>query len=196
MTRVKAGADRGCLSQREFHRLRRALIARHWATRAGLRPDTPLDGIVPKPNRPTVWRQLGEEIQAPRWPGLIRPKLIKTVLVVMAVVAFSLPWALRSGDIVRGDLTPVMLSIISTTLVVGIGVAATRSLRVAFPTQHACVGDVARFLVATSHQSEKVAEGWTREQVRETVRALIVENFAVTEFSDDSRFVQDMHIDE
>ena len=39
----------GCLSQREFHRLRRALIARHWATRAGLKPDTPLDESCQSP---------------------------------------------------------------------------------------------------------------------------------------------------
>jgi len=88
-----------------------------------------------------------------------------------------------------------MLSIISTTIVVWVGVATTRPLRVAFPPQYACVGDVARFLVAMSHQPEKAEEGWTREQVRETVRALIIEKFAVTEFSDDSRFVQDMRID-
>ena len=68
MTKVKAGEDRGCLSQREFHRLRRALIARHWATREGLKPDTPLERIVPKPNRRSVWQHLGEEVQAPRWP--------------------------------------------------------------------------------------------------------------------------------
>jgi hypothetical protein len=196
MTRVKAGADRGCLSQREFHRLRRAVIARNWATRDSLKTDTPLEGIVPKPNRRSVWEHLGEEVQAPRWPDLVRPTFIKAGLVLIAVVAFSLPWALQGGEIVRGHLTPVMLSIISTTVVVWVGIAATRPLRVAFPPQYACVGDVGRFLVAANHQPRKADVGWTREQVRETVRALIVENFAVTEFSDDSRFVQDMHIDE
>lgn len=196
MTKVKAGRDRGCISQREFYRLRRALIARHWATRDGLKPETPLDRIVPKPNRRPAWQHLGAELNAPRWPGLVRPKSIKAGLALIAVIAYSLPWASRGGEILRGDLTPVLLSIVSTIFVVWVGVATTRPMRVAFPPQYACVGDAARFLVATNHQPEKAQEGWTREQVRETVRALIFEQFAVTDFTDDSRFVQDMHIDE
>ena len=56
MTRVKPGQDRGCLTQREFHRLRRALVARHWATRQNLKPDTLLEGIVPRLNRRTLWQ--------------------------------------------------------------------------------------------------------------------------------------------
>jgi len=64
MTKVKAGAEQGCLSQREFHQLRRAVIARNWATRAGLKPDTPLERIAPRPNRRSVWQHLGEEVHA------------------------------------------------------------------------------------------------------------------------------------
>lgn len=196
MTKVKAGRDRGCIGQREFYRLRRALIARHWATRDGLKPDTPLDRIVPKTNRRSAWQHLGAELNATRWPGLVRPKFINAGLAVIAVIAYSLPWALRGGEILRGNLTPVLVAIISTTFVVWVGVATTRPMRIVFPRQYACVGDVAQFLVATNHQPEKAEEGWTREQVREIVRALIIEQFAVTEFTDDSRFVQDMHIDE
>jgi len=44
-------------------------------------------------------------------------------------------------------------------------------------------------------RAERGEEGWTREQVRETVRALIIEELAVTEFTDNSHFVTDMHVD-
>lgn len=195
MTKVKAGEAHGCLNQQAFHRIRRALVAQHWATRKELKPDTPFKRIVPKPNRLSVWLHLGKEVQAPRWPELVRPPFVKAGLVVLAVVAFSLPLAMMGSEILRGNLAPLMLSIVATTIVVWVGVATTRPLRVAFPPQYASVGEVARFLVAAGHQPEEAAEGWTREQVRESVRILIIEHLGITEFSDDSRFVQDMHVD-
>jgi glutamate dehydrogenase/leucine dehydrogenase len=69
-------------------------------------------------------------------------------------------------------------------------------LQNAFPPRYASLGGVVQSLIATKQLPEKVQEGWTREQVRETIRAMIVEQFDVTEFTDDSRFVQDMHIDQ
>jgi hypothetical protein len=195
MSKVTCGEDRGCLSQREFYRLRRALIARHWTTRRELKPDTRLEGIVPKLNRRSLWKQLGEELQAPRWNVLVRPKSVKTALTLLAVGAYSVPWILWGGDILRGHLTPVVISVASTIATVWIGLVATRPLQEAFPSLYASVGGVVQLLVATRPRPENVAGGWTREQVRETVRAMIVEHFAVMEFTDDSRFVQDMHID-
>jgi acyl carrier protein len=196
MSRVKSGQDRGCLGQREFHRLRRALIARRWAARPDLKPDTLLEEIVPKLNRRTLWQQLGDELQSSHWPHLTRPKQVKGALIVAAVVAFSLPWILGCGDILKGHLTPVAVSAFSTVAVIWVGLVATRSLQNAFPPRYASLGTVVQSLIATKQLPEKVQEGWTREQVRETIRAMIVEQFDVTEFTDDSRFVQDMHIDQ
>ncbi|HLY61039.1 MAG TPA: acyl carrier protein [Terriglobia bacterium] len=195
MTKVKAGQDRGCLNQREFHRLRRALVARHWATRRDVKPDTLLEGIVPRLNRRTLWQQLGAELQSSRWPQLLRPKPVKAALIAAAIAAWFLPWILRGGDILRGDLTPVALSVFSTIGVTWAGLITTKRLQEVFPPVYATVGGVAQHLVGTRRQPEKVQEGWTREEVRETVRALIIEHLAVTDFTDDSRFVQDMHIE-
>jgi hypothetical protein len=172
------------------------MIARHWATRRDLKPDALLEGIVPRLNRRTLWRQLGEELQSPRWPRLVRPKPVMAALIAAAIVAYFLPWILRGGYILRGHLTPVALSIFSIIAVICVGLVATRPLQVAFPPHYASLGGVVQSLVATKQRPEKVQEGWTREQVRETVRALIIEQFAVTEFTDDSHFVKDMHIDE
>jgi hypothetical protein len=195
MTRVKPGADRGCLSQRQFYRLRRALIARHWATRRDLNPDTLLEGIVPKVNRRTLWQQLGEELQSPHWPHLTRPKPVKGAVIAAAIGAYSLPWILWGGEILKGHLAPVAVSAFSTVAVIWIGLVATRSLQNAFPLRYASLGGVVQTLVAANPLPEEVQEGWTRERVREAVRAMIIEHSNVTEFTDDSRFIQDMHID-
>src|SRR5438094_3022225 len=195
MTRVKPGHDRGCLTQREFHRLRRALVARHWATRQDLKPDALLEGIVPRLDRRSLWQQLGDELQSPHWPRLIRPKSVKAALIAAAILAWFLPWILRGGGILRGDLTPIVLSVFSTIAVTSAGLVATRQLQKLFPPVYATVGGVTQYLVATRRRPENIQEGWTREEVREIVRAMIIEQFAVTDFTDDSRFVQDMHLD-
>jgi acyl carrier protein len=195
VTKVKASADGKCITQREFYRLRRALVARHWATKENLIPETPLDQIVPRPNRRTMWQQLGEEMQAPHWPGLVRPPSIKASLLAVAGVAFALPWIFRGEDLFQGHYIPILLCVVSTTVVLWVGVATTRPLRTAFPPTYVCVGDIARHLVTIKHQPQKAEEGWSREQVRETVRALIIEQFGVTDFSDDSHFVDDICID-
>lgn len=195
MTKVTPGADRGCLTQREFYRLRRALIARRWTTREALRPDTPLKRIVPKANRTAVWKHLGEELQVPRWPGLRRPTLVTAGVILASIAAFLWPWLWRgAGFGARESLTEIM-SLVSLMAVVWVGVVATRPLKVAIPRQYAGAGDVARALIVMKPSLEHADDGWTREQVRETVRSLIIEQIAVTEFSDDSHFVQDMRLD-
>ncbi len=151
---------------------------------------------MPKLNRSTVWQRLGEEIQAPHWPRLTRPIFIKVGLFLMSIAAYLLPWFWRSGGLKMSELTGEILSMVSVTMVMWVGIVTTRPLKVAFPRGYACVGDIVRSLVALDRRPEKADQGWTREQVRETVRALVTEVFGVTEFTDDSRFVQDMHIDQ
>ena len=36
---------------------------------------------------------------------------------------------------------------------------------------------------------------WTREQIAETVRKVVIDQTGITDFTEDSRFVQDMHLD-
>ena len=192
LNKVKPGEDRGCLSQREFYRLRRALIGRRWTTRKKLKPETSLEQIVPKSNRRTAWEQLGEEIEHPDLPNLTRPKYIKVALVVIGTMAFLLPWLKGVEQIAHDNPRPVWVSVLSAILVVWVGMVTTRPLKLAVP--YDSVEDFVRYLLAHP-RPEKSEEGWTRQQVRETIHAMIVEHFAVTEFTDDSRFVQDMHVD-
>ena len=41
----------------------------------------------------------------------------------------------------------------------------------------------------------KGQKGWTREKVAQMVREIVIDETGVTDFTDDSRFVQDMHLD-
>lgn len=38
-------------------------------------------------------------------------------------------------------------------------------------------------------------KGWTREKVAQMVREIIIDETGITHFTEDSRFVQDMHLD-
>ena len=73
--------------------------------------------------------------------------------------------------------------------------------RSCFPNLHlgvprATIGELSRIAVARAAQSLRDPSApWTRSQVREVVRAIITDNLAIPEFSDDDDFVLDLRID-
>jgi acyl carrier protein len=46
-----------------------------------------------------------------------------------------------------------------------------------------------------SHNFKRTQRVWTRAQVEETVRAIVVDEIGIKDFTQDSHFVNDMHID-
>jgi hypothetical protein len=191
MSKVKQGQDRGCLSQREFYRLRRTLIDRRWTTREAFKPETSLEEVVPRTNRRSAWQHLGNEITRPNLPDLRRPTYIKVALAVIGALAFFLPFLEGVPEIARDNVGPTGVSFLSLILVVWVGILATQPLKLTLPFNS--VEDFVRYLLAHP-RAEMVEEGWTREQVRETIRAMVAEHFGVIEFADDSRFIRDMHL--
>ena len=62
-----------------------------------------------------------------------------------------------------------------------------------FRREYAHAGELANYLVLHSPHSFK--KEWTRDEVATLVRKIIIDDTGVTDFTDDSRFVQDMHLD-
>lgn len=185
-----------CLTQRAFHLLRRHAMAKLRLKRSAFRPDLNLEEIFPKQNRRQLWSEFGQMVGASAWPELVRPRPLVNGL-ALAVFGVSI-----------GTAFPVGLSAGSTWLGIAAGVAAgavagrllalaTKPLRFAFPAGYSSVGDLAQYVVARNPQMVAVepVNKWTREQVWCTVRDLVIQQLGVTEFTEDSRFVQDMKID-
>jgi hypothetical protein len=73
----------------------------------------------------------------------------------------------------------------------------TRPMKTKFKVGYDKVRDLARFLVAQYPQllGKPRTAKWTEEEISCLLREVIVEQLAVTNFDDSSRFVQDLHID-
>lgn len=54
----------------------------------------------------------------------------------------------------------------------------------------------AKYLTVHSpHAFKKEERGWTREQVAAVVREIIIDQVGVKDFTEDSHFIDDMHLD-
>jgi len=63
------------------------------------------------------------------------------------------------------------------------------------PPEVSSVRDLVEYLVTNEPLLVKGESAWTKAQVWEVLRRVIVDETAVTDFSEDSRFVDDMHLD-
>jgi hypothetical protein len=81
--RLGQAADRACLEQRAFYRLRRASIRLFQTPRSAIQPDTRWDSVMPTRQTRHNWRLLHDATGTPQWPRLTLfgrlPKAIETV---------------------------------------------------------------------------------------------------------------------
>ena len=183
---VQRSDSKVCLTQRAFHRLRRAAQTELRAERRDVRPDTLWEALVPREGRRDAWSRLQQSVAVASWPGLVRSEatgfsiatasLAATLLTIFALV----PLQPISSFAVGGTTAFVLLML-------------TEPLRLHFAADCRTVGQAAEFLVATSPDALKPNEGWSREQVRAVVRAIIIDQLNVSPtFSDDASFVDDL----
>ena len=177
-----------CLSQQAFYRLRRAARAEFGVARNGLRPSTLLDAVVPPNDRQTAWDRFRVAAAMNDWPELARSPTtviaMAAAVVAAAAIIFvatkSLPFSLGAGL-----ATGILL------------IPATSHLRVHFVAPQT-VGGLAEFIVARTAPTETPPQrdGWTREQVRQAVRSIVIEHLNVDPgFSDDASFIDDLGAD-
>lgn len=83
------------------------------------------------------------------------------------------------------------------TLIVGFGGAfVTRPLKRHFRQGYESAGDIAKYLSINRPQTfKREKKGWTREQVASVVREIIINQLGTRDFSDDSHFIDDLHLD-
>jgi acyl carrier protein len=178
-----------CLSQRAFHRLRRAMQQELGLERRAIRPATALASIIPFSDRRSRWARLKQAAALKKWPELSRSGEVILAITVASIAV---------GLIVYATSPPFALGI-ATFAAIGSSILmarATQHLRLHFNTP-STVGQLAEFLVAEDAAGLRPQEqvGWSREQVREVVRAIIVEHLNVEpDFSDDASFVDDLGV--
>ena len=73
----------------------------------------------------------------------------------------------------------------------------TRSMKTQFKVGYESVRDLTRFLVAKYPQlvGKPRTTKWTEEEISCLLREVIIDQLGATDFDDNSRLVQDLHID-
>lgn len=192
LSQLKLGNSSACMSQQAFYRLRREFVAVLGIERSEFHPSAKLAQLIATKNRIATWDRLKSSIGPKALPDLIRPLwmylLLSFATVALAILAFHFT-RLASGS---GELA----AMVSLLTLIGLGGGAelvTRPFKRHFRREYAHAGKLANYFVLRSPHSFK--KEWTRDEVAALVRQIIIDETGVTDFTDDSRFVQDMNLD-
>jgi hypothetical protein len=184
---VALGNDTACLSQQAFYFLRSGFSKQLEVPRNAFRAEVPLQSLIPKHNRKLVWGNLKAELGEQALPDLARPIWLSSLLAIVTLLTgayafyatFSV-WAALGITILCGFLLAVL----------------SRPLRTRFRRGVSTVGELVQFLLSHAPQNfKRDSRSWTRAQVAEIVRNVIVDEIGIKDFTDDSHFINDMHID-
>jgi hypothetical protein len=186
----------GCLTQRAFHLLRKNAILQFGVDRHKFHPETALDTVVPLSSRRESWASFQTALGVEELAELVRPYRVNLTITLLVLCTLLVPvWygALHSEHFGFWMLIGAILA--SST---GYWAAQmTKPMKTSFRTGHDKVRDLARLLVARYPQvvGKPRTGNWSEEEISCLLREIIIEQLGVTEFDDNSRFVQDLHID-
>ena len=177
-----------CLPQRAFYVLRRALVDSLRLDRRSLTPETRFDAIVGRFEMRRVWKGLPATSGLTTWPPLRRPSWLQTALLLLVLVTATVIL------IVTGFRALPTLAATIITAIAGTGL--TLPLRTQLPPELPTLGGVASYLAAHNTKHFVTPEpGWTRAQVRDLVRASVVDELGVSaDFDDNAEFVRDLGV--
>lgn len=196
LSKVALANNTGCLTQRAFNLIRKTAMAQFGVRRLGVRPDTPLDAFVPQATRRESWGHFQSALGIANLPQLVRPMSVSVPMTVLILATIVVPvWygALHSAYFGRA----LLFATIVGSAVGWVSVRLTEPLKTKFDEGYEKVGDLARYLVARYPQvlGKPRTAKWTEEEVSCLLREVIMEQLGVRNFDDNSRFVQDLHID-
>jgi acyl carrier protein len=192
VTQVATAESSACLSQQAFYSLRRGFSNRLQLPRTAFRSDVSLQALISKETRKHVWRQLQTEMGPNALPNLARPLwlfylLFAGTIFLAVLVSYATP-----------EMPFQLRLVLGMALLVAVGFTAsvvTRPLRTEFRRRFQTFGGlVQHLLLHAPHTFKREQRVWTRAQIAETVRAIIVDVTGKKDFTDDSHFINDMRL--
>jgi acyl carrier protein len=188
-----------CLTRRAFHRLRASLMRRLGLKRNEIRPATPLVSFFPRPTRKQQLCEVLNDAGIAKNVELIRPVWLSNSIVagifgggivVMVLVA-------RYTSFATVNLLASILVGAGFAIFFGcIAMVSTRGQRYEFQPSMLTVGGLSRWVVAHEPHLVQATPGqWSREQVAETVRAIVIDSLGCEkEYREDAEFVKDLDL--
>ena len=193
VTQVVTADCSACLSQQAFYFLRRGFSSQLHLPRRQFRSEATLESLTPKEARKHTWRELQTEMGPRVLPDLARPVWLSYFLFV-GTVLFSVYVSYATPGL------PFQLRLVlGLALLVATGIALsvlTRPFRTEFRRRFRTVAALVNYLCLNSpHTFKREKRVWTRAQIAETVRAIIVDVTGKTNFTENSHFINDMRLD-
>ena len=192
LSQLKVGQQPACTSQQAFYRLREQLLPLTAVPRGEFRPGTKLTHVFPVDRRKQTWAMAKSQPGVTKLPDLVRPRWLVSLLALVTIVTAFLVFNQLRAVLGSRDFAILVSIVVAVAIAYG-GALMTRSLKSQFSREYTNLGDLADYLAI--HIPHTFKKEWTREEVAETVRRIIVDQTGLHEFHEDSRFVQDMHLD-
>ena len=181
-----------CTSQQAFYFLRREFVPTLGIHRTDFRPTSNLAPLLPANSRTQIWTTIKRKLGDAALPDLVRPTWVFLIVVVLTFLAAIT--ALLAAVSLTGSRGAGLFVAGVVSLGVGrLGAILTRPLKREFRDGYAHAGDLARYAVL--HTPHSFKREWTKEDIVQTVRRIIIDQTGVDDFTEDSRFVEDMHLD-
>lgn len=192
LSQLKLAERKTCMSQPAFYLLRKEFVAILGIQRSEFRPSSNLAQLIAPEDRIPIWTTLTSKIGAAALPDLIRPawlfRLLCLATFATAVATFA------SAHLTTGRIDIALLvSLLASGAFGFAGAFITAPLKRTFRREYEHAGELAIHVAFQSPHSFK--KEWTREEVAETLRQIIIYETGVKDFTEDSRFVEDMHLD-
>jgi len=183
--------ERSCLTQQAFYFLRGKCIPSLNISRNDFRPDTRLEDLVPIDRRRVFWTSIQSEVGPLAIPDLARPFWLFSLLALLTIAALVVVTVYGFRDSLGS--TSYLLGMSAAILVGFGGAVVSRPLKRNFRREYRRAGDVAKYI--SVHRSQAFKKDWTKEEIDGVVREIIVDETGVRDFTEDSDFINDMHLD-
>jgi acyl carrier protein len=193
-----------CLTQRAFHRLRASLTRRMGFDRKEIKPETKLASLFPRATRKADARRMETDLGMRRKLDFFRPSWLTSWLVGSTffggvAVGVFIKWRPISSASLPLDLafgSPIVAGALFMIFFGWAGFFMTRWMAVEFEPAVKTVGDLSRWIVATSPEVVGAPPGaWSREQVEEVVRRIVIDTLGCEkQYRADARFVEDLRM--
>jgi len=192
LSQLKLAKQKTCMSQQAFYLLRREFVPVLRIQRSHFHPSANLAQLIAEQDRISIWTALRSKMGEAVLPDLARPtwliRLLSVGTFATAVAAF------QSAYLAIGRIdVALLLSLLVAGTFGYVAALVTRPWKLHFQHGYEHVGELAKHVAFQSPHSFK--KEWTSEEVAETLRQIIIYETGVKDFTEDSRFVEDMHLD-
>jgi len=192
ISQLNLAEQTACTSQQAFYFLRREFVPALGIHRTEFRPTSNLAQLLPAHSRRRTWTTIKRKLGDTALPDLVRPKWVFLLLVLLTIAAAVT--AFVATLFLTGSREAALFVAIVVLIGIGrLGATLTRPLKREFRDEHSHAGDLAGY--AALHTPHSFKREWTKEEIKQTVRQIIIDQTGLEDFTEDSRFAEDMHLD-